>query len=141
MLRHAVSGGAREVGGFLLGGIHTHRGGRYVDIEVAVPALKARGEGISLTFDNATLRDFHQVRAEQYPAKQVLGWYHSHPRHSVFLSEHDTFIHRSFFNLPHHVAVVVDPYQAHAYDRVGVFLWEEGAISQGYHLIVYEADE
>ncbi|MGE0707813.1 MAG: Mov34/MPN/PAD-1 family protein [Planctomycetota bacterium] len=140
MVRHAKSGGACEVGGFLLGCLCVHSGGRYLDIEVAVPALNARGAGISLTFDNEVLREFHHVHAQRYPDKLVLGWYHSHPHHSVFLSEHDTFIHRSFFNAEHHVAVVVDPYQPEYYDRVGVFLWEQGQISQGYHLIVYEAD-
>lgn len=141
MLRHAISGGACEVGGFLLGGYHIHKGERFVDIDVAVPALSARGAGISLTFDNQTLREFHEERSARYPEKEVLGWYHTHPRHSVFLSDHDTFIHRSFFNLEHHVAIVLDPYEEHAADRIGLFKWEEGALSQGYHPIVYEAEQ
>ena len=139
MIDHGRQGGSREVGGFLLGGYHVHRGGPYLDLQVAVPALKARGEGISLTFDNEVMRDFHAEKAERFPDLLVLGWYHTHPHHSVFLSEHDVFIHQGFFNAPHHVAVVVDPYKPR-YERVGVFLWEEGHLSQGYHLILYTED-
>lgn len=140
MMHHAKQGGSYEVGGFLVGGFHHHRGDRYVDITHAVAALKAKSQRTHLTFDNETQREFHATFAARFPGKVVLGWYHSHPRYSVFLSEYDVFIQRGFFGSEHHVAVVVDPFQEYAGDQMGVFVWEEGAISTGYHLIVYEDD-
>lgn len=136
MLEHAVQGGAYEVGGFLLGGYHRWKGHRYVDLTTPVPALKAKSEKTHLTFDNTAQREFHAV-AQKHPDKLVLGWYHTHPRYSVFLSEYDIFIQRGFFASDHHVAVVIDPYQE-AINSVGVFVWESGDISTGYHMIVYE---
>jgi proteasome lid subunit RPN8/RPN11 len=40
---------------------------------------------------------------------KVVGWYHSHPGLSAFLSGTDKETQRKYFNLPHHVAVVIDP--------------------------------
>lgn len=140
MRRHAQAGGALEVGGFLLGGYHVSKGQRYLDIEVAFPALRAQSEAISLTFDNEALRAFHVERERRFPTKLILGWYHTHPRHSVFLSPQDVFIHQSFFSQAHHVAIVLDPYQHHRYEQVGVFVWEEAGLSQGYHPVVYQVD-
>lgn len=137
---HAKQGARYEVGGFLLGGYHTHplAEGVYLDIKVAVPALKAKSEKASLSFDNEAQRALHACVTEDYPDQVILGWYHTHPGYGVFLSEHDLFIHRSFFAASHHVAVVVDPYEARASERIGVFVWEPSeGISQGYHLIVY----
>ena len=138
ILAYARRGGEFEVGGFLLGGYHVWAGHRYVDIDVQVPALKAKSAKTHLTFSNDAQREFHAIAAQRYPDKLVLGWVHSHPGYSVFLSEYDLFIQRGFFASPHHVAVVVDPYQHAPQDRVGVFVWEEGKVSAGYHLIVYE---
>ncbi|MBL4846905.1 MAG: Mov34/MPN/PAD-1 family protein [Planctomycetes bacterium] len=140
MARHAQLGGALEVGGFLLGGYYYSRGQRYLDIDVAFPALEAKSEAISLTFDKVALKAFHKERERRFPSKLILGWYHTHPRHSVFLSPDDVFIHKSFFSQAHHVAIVVDPYQQHRVEQVGVFVWESTGLSQGYHPIVYEVD-
>ena len=115
-------------------------GHRYIDISTQVPALKAKSARTHLTFSNEAQREFHAIAATRYPDKLVLGWVHSHPGYSVFLSSYDLFIQRGFFAEAHHVAVVVDPYQYHRLDQVGVFVWERGDISKGYHLIVYDSD-
>jgi proteasome lid subunit RPN8/RPN11 len=39
----------------------------------------------------------------------IVGWYHSHPGYGVFLSDIDVKSQITFFNQPHHVALVVDP--------------------------------
>ncbi len=140
MLRQAERGGGIEVGGFLLGGWHTWRGHPYVDVTTPVPALKAQGGEAHLKFTNEVQREFHAVAARRYPGLAVVGWYHTHPGYGVFLSEHDLFIQRGFFREPHHVAVVIDPRQHSPLDRVGVFVWERGDVSEGYHPIVYVED-
>lgn len=45
----------------------------------------------------------------QYPGLAVVGWYHSHPGHGIFLSGQDMQIVRSLYNASWHVALVVDP--------------------------------
>jgi 26S proteasome regulatory subunit N11 len=39
----------------------------------------------------------------------IVGWYHSHPGYGVFLSDIDVKSQITFFNQPHHVALVLDP--------------------------------
>lgn len=141
MLEHGAQGGRFEVGGFLLGGYHVHRGQPYVDITVAVPSIKAKSEKTHVTFSNEAQREFFTLRERQFPGLRVLGWYHSHPGYSVFLSDYDLFVQRNFFAEPHHVAVVVDPKQHYRWQQAGVFVWHQGDVSQGYHLIVYVQDE
>jgi hypothetical protein len=48
-----------------------------------------------------------------------MGWYHSHPGFGVFLSDHDTFIHKNFFSSALQVAWVYDPHS----DEEGCFGW------------------
>lgn len=136
MKKYARSGGDYEVGGFLLGGYHTFRGHRYVEITAQVAALKAKSARTHLTFSNEAQRAFHATAAKKHPGKLVLGWYHTHPAYGVFLSEYDMFIQRGFFSEAHMCAVVVDPFQQPR-DQVGVFTWKDGDVSNGYHLIVY----
>jgi proteasome lid subunit RPN8/RPN11 len=51
---------------------------------------------------------------EAYPGLVVVGWYHSHPGHGVFLSGQDMQIVGSIYNADWHVALVVDPQQGRA---------------------------
>ena len=55
-----------------------------------------------------------------------MGWYHSHPGFGVFLSDHDTFIHKNFFSSPGQVAWVFDPHS----DEEGCFGWVGGRIER-----------
>jgi proteasome lid subunit RPN8/RPN11 len=41
--------------------------------------------------------------------QQLVGWYHSHPGHSVFLSATDLQTQAQWFRQPWHVALVFDP--------------------------------
>jgi hypothetical protein len=50
------------------------------------------------------------ILEEFYPDKTVVGWYHTHPRMSIFLSSYDLFLHENFFPHPWQVALVVEPY-------------------------------
>src|SRR6185437_9021328 len=66
----------------------------------------------------------YKVKDESYPEKRIVGWYHSHPGFGVFLSDHDTFIHRNFFSSRDQVAWVYDPHS----DEEGCFGWIDGAL-------------
>ena len=56
----------------------------------------------------------------------MVGWYHTHPGWSVFLSGMDLFICNNFFNRPLDVALVIDPCKQ---DR-GWFQWNQQNTTQ-----------
>lgn len=65
-----------------------------------------------LTFTQETQVALHQTLEERFPKKELVGWYHTHPRMGVFLSEYDTWLHRNFFPELFQVALVIEPYSS-----------------------------
>ncbi|UCE45194.1 MAG: hypothetical protein JSU93_07430 [Methanobacteriota archaeon] len=39
----------------------------------------------------------------------IMGWYHSHPGHTCFMSKTDLSTQRVMFTQPYHCALVIDP--------------------------------
>lgn len=119
---HVLSAPNTEVGGFLLG-YHgdDHEPPRGI---VAVEAWDARGDLTTLTFTHAAWEHVHRIQDEHYPDTSIIGWYHSHPGHGIFLSGHDQFIQRHFFGAPWQIAVVVDPIRR----TEGMFAWARGEV-------------
>ncbi len=72
-----------------------------------------------MTFTQDTWAHIYQTKDAKYPDHRIVGWYHSHPGFGVFLSDHDTFIHKNFFSSPLQVAWVYDPHS----DEEGCFGW------------------
>lgn len=138
MCSRAVLAGPYEVGGFLIGGLHTHEGQRYIDVKHHIASLKAESASAHLTFTNEAQRECHQIKDRDYPDDHVLGWYHTHPGYGVFLSGYDLFLHKQFFTLEWHVALVIDPTASPPTRDVGVFLWQGDQISRPYGLNVYK---
>jgi proteasome lid subunit RPN8/RPN11 len=117
---HVHSDIDREVGGILVG----TRGGDVVAVEAAIPALKAVGERANVTFTHDVWDDVHARIEREYPGKDIVGWYHSHPGFGIFLSGYDRFIHENFFSDPAMIALVVDPLAG----QLGWFGWVGGQI-------------
>lgn len=112
-----------EMGGFFVGQIVDGR----AEIEAAIPALKATSSLVDLTFDHEVWMEVVNKVDTDYPGKVIVGWFHSHPGHGVFLSGYDKFIHQSFFVEDGMVALVVDPVDG----AVGWFPTEGGEIGAG----------
>jgi len=104
---HSYSDLLNEVGGMLVGEVSATS----VTISGFVPALKAQGSQVSLTFSHDVWTDILNSVNKDFPGKNIVGWYHTHPGHGLFLSEYDKFIHSNFFPDRNHVAIVVDPVQ------------------------------
>lgn len=105
---------SREIGGFLLGGLHedANTSGparNFVEVRHFLPALDTRGQVASLTFTHDTWSTLRRQVEERHPQETIVGWQHTHPGLGVFLSGYDRFIHRHFFGEPCHIALVVDP--------------------------------
>ena len=64
----------------------------------------------------------------EFPSRQVVGWYHSHPGHGIFLSGQDMTIVRSIYNAPWQIAFVRDTLR----DKEGVFYGPEGTRLDGW---------
>jgi proteasome lid subunit RPN8/RPN11 len=107
---HSCSDVSHEVGGMLIGRVmQTSSGKTYIMIEAQLPAHHVEHSSVHLTFTSDTLTELLARRDDEYPDRQVIGWYHTHPGLSVFMSSHDVWLHKNFFPEPWHVALVVDP--------------------------------
>lgn len=130
---HACSNLAHEVGGALIGEVRydAGRAQTYIVIQDTLPASFTEAGETHLTFTQDTLVHFNRQMDECFPDKRIVGWYHTHPRLGVFLSRHDTFLHRHFFPEPTQVALVIDPY----FRRAGFFCWQPDATLDPKHYI------
>lgn len=123
---HATRDLEHEVGGVLVGEACTDsaRGKTYIRIEDILPALFTDSSETHVTFTQNTLVHLNNQLLDLFPGKRMVGWYHTHPRFGVFLSGHDAWIQRHFFNDAAHVALVIDPY----YHTAGFFGWQANQV-------------
>ena len=103
-----------EVGGWLVG---KHRvdgltGREYVVIEKVLPAHKTNYSSTHFTFTQDSMVELHKVLESDYPQKELVGWYHTHPRMGVFFSGWDEWLHRNFFPEAWRVALVIEPHSS-----------------------------
>ncbi len=120
-----------ELGGFLVGGYYLDRR-PYVEVQHFLPAAGVTSGHFSLKFTHATWSNLNRQINEEFQSRRVVGWQHTHPGFSVFLSRHDLFIHRNFFNQPWQIALVVDPRR----QEFGFFSWAGSEIvNNGFVLV------
>ena len=114
--QHARSQSKTEVCGVLLGS----EAEGLTSIEACISGENAAQGGAHVTFTQDTWEHIYKVKDRDFPDARIVGWYHSHPGFGVFLSDHDTFIHKNFFSSPQQVAWVYDPHS----DEEGCFGWD-----------------
>jgi len=102
---HAGEQLENEVGGFLIGFL----GEDGLTVTHAVPAREAVGSAAQLTFPPEAWTAVLATIEERNQGERLVGWYHSHPGHGVFLSAYDQFIHTQFFPEEGQIAIVIDP--------------------------------
>src|ERR1700686_1974402 len=120
--QHARSSSKTEVCGVLIGQDRDHR----IQVAACIEGQNAEEAGAHVTFTQDTWEHIYAVKDQKYPEERIVGWYHSHPGFGVFLSDHDTFIHKNFFSSPGQVAWVFDPHS----DEEGCFGWVGGRIER-----------
>jgi len=116
--QHARSNLKNEVCGVLIGGFED--GGTHV--RACISGANAAQGGAHVTFTQDTWEHIYKIKDRDFPDERIVGWYHSHPGFGIFLSDHDTFIHKNFFSAPEQVAWVFDPHS----DEEGCFGWHGG---------------
>jgi len=100
--------GGAEIGGVLLG---KYANGRVTILEY-IPLECEHIFGPSFTLspgDHGRLADIVSGTAGQITDLQPVGWYHSHTRSDIFLSDADLDIHNRYFPNPWQVALVLRP--------------------------------
>lgn len=123
---HVFAFPGSEVGGILVG--RKLDGGDQI-ITGAIPAESTEGDLVSLTFTHDSWEQIHHAMGESFPDEEIVGWYHSHPGHGIFLSNHDAFIHHNFFSDVACIALVVDPLNG----EEGMFGWNDGELECFWH--------
>lgn len=109
---HALSDPDNEVGGWLLGKwrYDPRYDRQFVVIDTILPALFTINSSSHLTFTSDSQIALRARQEAEYPDKEVIGWFHTHPHMSVFLSSYDTWLHHHFFPELWQVALVIEPH-------------------------------
>ena len=118
--------GGAEIGGILLG---RRENGRVAIVDhLPMQCEHAFGPSFVLSpKDHAGLAEL-LATADRNPHLRVVGWYHSHTRSEIFLSDADLEIHNRFFPQPWQVAIVLKPHTFQPM-RAGFFFREaDGSI-------------
>jgi proteasome lid subunit RPN8/RPN11 len=118
----SLARGGLEIGGILLGRFE----GKRLSVLEYEPMECEHAYGPSFTVssnDSARLRELLEAAPGNHPGLQVVGWYHSHTRSGIYLSEEDLELYNRYFPEPWQVAMVIKP---HTFDpaRIGFFFRE-----------------
>jgi len=105
-----LPGGEREAGGVLFG---IHESGR-VCVFASRPLLSEHAMGPGFVLSEKDEKRLAQLlsapaREPELNGLKALGWYHSHIRSRISLSERDLQIHSRYFAAPYQIALVVHP--------------------------------
>jgi proteasome lid subunit RPN8/RPN11 len=121
--------GGAEIGGILLGQFMKRR--LVIEDHVPLDCEHAFGPSFALSpRDQARLAAL-LASAEQDPGRLTpVGWYHSHTRSEVFLSEADQDLHDRYFPEPWQVALVLKPHTFQP-TRAGFFFRDTGGSIHG----------
>ncbi|HTP33796.1 MAG TPA: hypothetical protein VMJ75_16570 [Candidatus Acidoferrales bacterium] len=114
--------GGAEIGGILTG---TFAEGRVTILGYApLECEHAFGPSFTISLnDEVRLKKLLADAPQNFPGMRVLGWYHSHTRSGIFLSETDLEVYNLFFPERWQVAMVMKP---HTFEpaRIGFFFRE-----------------
>jgi proteasome lid subunit RPN8/RPN11 len=126
---YSLPRGGAEIGGLLLGSFAEDR--LRIDGYAPMACEHAHGPSFMLSDrDHERLaRQLAEARADS-AGPQPVGWYHSHTRSEIFLSEADQELHRRYFPEPWHVALVVRPHTLQP-ARAGFFFREPDGSFRG----------
>ena len=124
----------REVGGVFVGGYYTYNSIEFVTIDDFIEGQYTQSRALAVKFTHETWAAIQRDKEYLYPDKQIVGWYHTHPRSGVYFSQRDVFVHKNFFSLPWQVALVIDPNNG----EYKFFQWdsdEEDVVECGHYFL------
>lgn len=109
MFEHCLSEkeSKKEVMGLMIGELYRDEDDELFGLVRQTATSKLESDNVSVRF-----ADFSQLMSELDEVDYdwiLLGWYHSHPGHTCFLSSTDINTHNTMFKQKHQFAVVIDP--------------------------------
>ncbi|MGE5389884.1 MAG: hypothetical protein ACM3PE_02360 [Deltaproteobacteria bacterium] len=107
--QYACDNKDREIGGVLLGSVLHDDSGEGLNIQAYLPGRHMEETLANLTFTHKTWTDINQRLMREHNDKRIIGWFHTHPGHGIFMSRYDLYIHQNYFAGEGQVAVVFDP--------------------------------
>ena len=134
--KHVSQSLEKEKGGFLLGNRYCDPGdgSEFIIIDQYVAAQFTESTAVSLSFTADSWMHLKEELSGKFKGKALVGWYHSHPRMDVFLSEFDLQIHEERFKEPWRTALVIEPEKRLG----GFFSWRDGNINPRNPVEFYE---
>src|SRR5437016_1566235 len=104
--------GGAEIGGILLG---KYEKGRLQILDfAALPCEHLSGPSFVLSpRDHTQLAEMLASARGNPKGAQPVGWYHSHTRSEIYMSEADLEIHKRYFPEPWQIALVLKPHTFH----------------------------
>jgi|GEM_PF-3690450 len=114
MFEHCLSEkeSKKEVMGLLVGELFRDENNDFFGLVRQTVTSKLESDNVSVRF-----ADFSELMAELDEVEYewiLLGWYHSHPGHTCFLSSTDINTHKTMFKQKHQFAIVIDPINVEA---------------------------
>ena len=105
-----MADGVPEIGGILLGRFakEENSASYVVTLDEFVPIRPEQHDVFQIEFSTESLVMELGDAQDNYPDLAVIGWFHTHPGHGLFLSKPDLAIHRGFFDDEYQVAMEID---------------------------------
>jgi len=121
-----------EVGGFMLGNYWESDVSDYeISLEHFIPSRKIEGNNpIKLHFGTNAMLELEEEK-DRFPQYELLGWFHTHPGHTPYLSEQDMTIHNNFFIKKYQIAIVLDSL-TQEYNSVLVCRKKNGEVNKSF---------
>ncbi|MFQ6106597.1 MAG: hypothetical protein ACE5QF_03280 [Thermoplasmata archaeon] len=110
MRNHSISCGERnqEAMGLLLGDVYVHSNETYSIVEDVV-TTRLKASRVSVSFERDGLEQLFGHLDDVHFDYVIIGWYHSHPGYTCFMSPKDVETQRAMFREKFHFAIVLDP--------------------------------
>jgi proteasome lid subunit RPN8/RPN11 len=142
IFKHASEDMLYERYGILVGGVFSdpRSGEGWIEIVEMLPAEQVDASSVQVEISVTEIQKL-DVRVDQMQTQtqgmlRKIGWYHTHPRHGIFMSSTDRDNQYLAYNADWQVALVIDPIQK----LYGAFLGSEcNAIDKGL-IIISEAE-
>ncbi|GAB1545291.1 hypothetical protein NUACC21_79670 [Scytonema sp. NUACC21] len=133
LMKHLSFDPNNETGGILVGQAYfcQETQTRYTEIVGSIPAPYTVGNRVHFKFTPECWQEILRIQKQDFSNTTIVGWYHSHPGHGIFLSGTDLNTQRLSFKQIWQVATVYDPIQ----HKIGYFYGENGRIIENSCLI------
>ncbi|MBD2552005.1 Mov34/MPN/PAD-1 family protein [Limnothrix sp. FACHB-708] len=124
LINHLSVDPNNETGGALVGNAYycSAEQKHYTEIVGSIPAPYTIGNRVHFRFTPECWQEILRTQKEHYPQTTIVGWYHSHPGHGIFLSGTDLNTQRLSFGKIWQIAAVYDPIRR----EIGYFYGEQG---------------